>query len=70
LPGKLSRTSTHAIAVPAIAFTRTTISDEIRVSSSADLASGVVTCVQKASSPSANPFEATAAIGMRTITLR
>src|SRR2546423_1214705 len=70
LPGKRSRTSTHAIAVPATAFTAATISDATSVSLSAATASLPVTAVQNASNPFSNAFDATAASGSSTTMLR
>ena len=70
LPGNRSRTSTHAIAVPATALIAITISDAPSVSSRAARASGVVTCVQKVPRPAENAFDPTAASGIRTMTLR
>src|SRR5947207_1849455 len=70
LPGKRSRTSTQAIAVPATAFTAATISDTTNVSFSAATASLPVTAVQNASNPFWNAFDATAASGSSTTRLR
>src|SRR5436305_5769272 len=69
-PRKRSRTSTHAIAVPATAFTAATRTDTPSVSFSAAPASRLVTAVQNASSPWSNAFEVTAASGSSTTTLR
>ena len=70
LPGKLSRTSTQAITVPAMALIATTISEQISVSLSAARASGVVMSVQNALRPSDVDCEISAAIGISTTMLR
>src|SRR4051794_23028862 len=58
------------MAGPAAALTAATSTDTTSVSLSAAHASGLVTAVQKASSPWLNAFEVTAASGRRTIRLR
>ena len=70
LPRNSSRTRTHATSVPNTALTSTTTIETTIVNSSADLASGAVTAVQKASRPPSKPRASRAASGSSTITLR
>ena len=70
LPGNESRTSTHAIAVPANVFTITTITALSSVSLSAAQDSGLRTADQNAPHPPVNAWDARAAIGMSTSRLR
>src|SRR5581483_1253913 len=69
-PGNESRTSTHAIAVPATALNAATTSAAISVSFSADHASGRRTSCQNVVIPSARELQTSAASGTRTIRLR
>ena len=69
LPGKSSRTSVHASAVPVTALIATTPPASSNVSSSAARASGFHATCQKWCQPPAAPFATTAASGMRTMTL-
>ena len=57
LPRKSSRTSTKAMARPAMELTTATSSAATRVSLSAATASGVVTACQKELQPSLNALE-------------
>ncbi len=69
-PGKRSRTSTHATIVPITAPIAATTSETTSVITSAFTASGLVTESQNVPRPCENAFAATAASGIRTITLR
>src|SRR3954447_20067713 len=69
-PGNLSRTRTHAIAVPAKTLITTTISDAISVHLSAHQASGFEIAFQKALQPPSVDCATSAAIGIRTMMLR
>jgi hypothetical protein len=70
LPGKRSRTSTQAIAVPLTALIATTAAASSSVSFSAATASGFEAACQKPCHPPPIPFAARAASGIRTTTLR
>src|ERR1700704_6073688 len=70
LPGKLSRTSVHASAVPVTALIPTKAAESPSVSSSAALASGFHATCQKWCQPPCAPFATSAASGIRTMTLR
>src|SRR3954452_18566565 len=67
LPGNWSRTSTQAISVPKIAFSRVTSSAAPTVSRSVLSASLEVTLVQNVENPSWNEVTTIAAIGSSTI---
>ena len=69
-PGSLSRTSTHAIAVPITMLIAATSSDETMVSFRVDAASGVVIAWKKPLSPSDCERHTTAANGISTMMLR
>src|SRR4051812_42825165 len=69
LPRNRSRTSTHAVAVPATALTAATASDVHSDSFSADTAWRLVTADQKVSRPPSVERATSAASGMRTMTL-
>src|SRR5829696_7555757 len=69
-PGKLSRTSTHAINVPMTTLIAATPSDASTVSLIVDHASGVVTSDQNADHPSSRDRQTTAPSGISTSTLR
>jgi hypothetical protein len=69
-PGKESRTSTQAIAVPVSALKAATRKETPRVSFSADKACGLVTSCQNVSSPSDRELQTSAASGTSTIRLR
>ena len=58
------------MSVPVIAFTNTTTSEATNVSLSAATAAGAVTSFQKAERPPSNDVAITAAIGMRTMSVR
>ena len=66
LPRKSSRTSTKAMARPAMELTMATRKAATSVSLRAATASGVVTAVQKELQPSLNALEMRAATGSRT----
>src|SRR5471030_41275 len=68
LPQKLSRTSTHAISVPATAFTTDTPSDAMRLNFRLASASAAKTSFQN--DPPVKARAATAASGSSTITLK
>jgi hypothetical protein len=70
LPGNRSRTSTHAITVPATALTAAQSTAAPSVSFSAATASGLVTSCQKVSSPCDRELHTSAASGSRTTMLR
>ncbi len=70
LPGNSSRTSTHAISVPKIALTTTTIAETASVSLIAASAWGLVTSFQNADAPPLPAFASTAATGRSTRTDR
>ena len=70
LPGNSSRTSTHAISVPKIAFTITTIAETTSVSLIAASASGLETSRQKARVPPCADCASSAATGSSTSTDR
>src|SRR5688572_713598 len=70
LPRKSSRTSTQAMRVPVTPFTSTTSREATNVSLSAATAAGEVTSSQNAESPPSNDDAITAAIGMRTMSVR
>ena len=70
LPRNASRTSTQAISVPMTALTATTTSEAPNVSLSAEIAAGLETARQNASTPPSVERQTTAASGMRTIRLR
>src|SRR4051812_7960818 len=67
LPGKSSRTRTHAINVPITTLMSATPSDESTVSFIVDHAPGVVTSCQKPDPPSWRARHTTAASGNRTM---
>src|SRR6478752_301236 len=69
LPGKSSRTSTHAMSVPMTALSRATPTDTRSVVQMAAGATGAVTASQKPASPSSSEWTVSAASGSRTITL-
>lgn len=69
-PGKRSRTSTQAIAVPMTRLIRATSAEAPMVRVSAAQASGVVTERQKYPGPWSAERQTTAASGIRTIRLR
>src|SRR5215211_8962615 len=70
LPGKLSRTRTHAIVVPATTLMTTTITDAISVHLSAHHASGLEIALQNVLQPPSVDCATSAAIGSSTMTLR
>ena len=70
LPGKESRTSTHAMIVPTTALTKTTPSETRNVTRSAATACGLETASQKACAPPSVERSTTAARGTRTMRLR
>lgn len=70
LPTNWSRTSTHAIAKPAIELTIATPNEQSTVSSSAATPSGSVTAFTNPIHPPLNAFSMTAANGNRTRRLR
>src|SRR5262245_3382855 len=69
-PGKLSRTSTHAIRVPMTRLMSATITEAPTVNFSVAQASGLCTARQNVSGPSEPERHTTAAKGMNTITLK
>jgi hypothetical protein len=69
-PRKESRTSTHAISVPATALIATTTSETTKVSFSEATAEGLETARQKLSAPFSVDFQTTAASGSRTMNPR
>ena len=66
LPRKSSRTSTNAMARPAMEFTTATMAAAPSVSSSAATASGWVTARQNSAQPSLKALVTSAASGSRT----
>ena len=62
-----SRTRTQAIAVPVTALIATTMSEAVRVSLRAAIASGLVAASQNVDSPPSNARVVIAASGIRTI---
>ena len=70
LPGKSSRTSTQAISVPATALIAATATAAMSVTRSASSAIGFVTASQNPDQPSSVERTTSAAIGMRTRTVR
>src|SRR5215207_1821562 len=70
LPGKSSRTNTHATSVPAIALITTTTADAISVSFSAATACGLLIAFQNESVPLSSDFSTTAASGTSATMLR
>src|SRR3954453_11588062 len=69
-PGNLSRTRTHAIAVPARTLITTTMSDAITVHLSAHQASGFEIAFQNELQPPSVDCAMSAAIGISTMMLR
>src|SRR5690349_14271288 len=70
LPGKLSRTSIQAVAVPAIALTTAQTAASSSVSFSAAVASGSVAWCQNSARPPLRALQTSAASGSRTTRLR
>src|SRR3954471_4051085 len=70
LPRKLSRTSTHAVAVPATALTAAQAAASPSVSFSAAIASGSVAACQNDTKPPPRALHTSAASGSRTTRLR
>ena len=69
LPGKRSRTRTHAMTVPMTALTATTTSEQLTVSQSAEVACLDEMASQKVLQPSSKAASIRAANGMSTIRL-
>ena len=70
LPGKSSRTRTHAMSVPMTALMTVTTAESVKVSCRAASAWGEVIASQNSSRPSETERHRMAAMGMRTSRLR